>query len=111
MLGEDIYHNCTPKDQQSPSRLQVSNIISCWQAVIPSCANPAFAFNKTDVGPSEYAKTPYMPQLIEAARSEITEVIQTEFQRKGSQLKVRLVTFCTYKQIRSIGEVSYIDKY
>ena len=82
MLGENIYHNCTSEDQRLPSRVQVSNIISCWQAVIPSCANPAFAFNKTNISPSDYAKAPYMPQLIEAARSEITEVIQTEFQRK-----------------------------
>ena len=55
-----------------------------------------------------------MPQLIEAARSKITEVIQTEFSHKGSQLKIRIVVYCTYKKTTTSNEertTTFQDKY
>ncbi|PKY50830.1 hypothetical protein RhiirA4_467496 [Rhizophagus irregularis] len=62
----------------------------------------------------DYGKTPYMVQLIETSREKITEIIQAEFNRKGSQLKTRIVVYCAYERRRTVeGEISitYIDKY
>ncbi|CAB4382101.1 unnamed protein product [Rhizophagus irregularis] len=107
---EDIYENVSGEEEQL---VVVKDIMSCWQAVIPSCKNPLYAFN-VEIAADDYGKTPYVIQLIEASCEKITEVIQAEFNKKGSQLKTRIVVYCAYEK-RSIveGEISitYTDKY
>ncbi|CAG8615581.1 9671_t:CDS:1, partial [Rhizophagus irregularis] len=58
----------------------------------------------------DYGKTPYMVQLIETSREKITEIIQAEFNRKGSQLKTRIVVYCT-RTVEGEISITYIDKY
>ncbi|CAB4392160.1 unnamed protein product [Rhizophagus irregularis] len=70
--------------------------------------------NRFRLTAEDYGKTPYMVQLIETSREKITEIIQAEFNRKGSQLKTRRVVYCAYERRRTVeGEISitYIDKY
>ncbi|PKK78991.1 hypothetical protein RhiirC2_769629 [Rhizophagus irregularis] len=69
--------------------------------------------NRFRLTAEDYGKTPYMVQLIETSREKITEIIQAEFNRKGSQLKTRRVVYCAYERRRTVeGEISitYIDK-
>ncbi|PKC71252.1 hypothetical protein RhiirA1_453727 [Rhizophagus irregularis] len=51
-----------------------------------------------------------MVQLIETSREKITEIIQAEFNRKGSQLKTRIVVYCT-RTVEGEISITYIDKY
>ncbi|PKY31461.1 hypothetical protein RhiirB3_449077 [Rhizophagus irregularis] len=75
--------------------------------------NPSYNFNK-EIAEDDYGKMPYMVQMIETSHKKITEVIQTEFERKGSQLKARITAYCAYEQRKIVqGEISvtYTDKY
>ncbi|RGB39948.1 hypothetical protein C1646_811651 [Rhizophagus diaphanus] len=110
---EDIYQNVGKRCGEEEGLIDVADIMSCWQAVVLSMRNPSYNFNK-EITAEDYGKTPYMVQLIEASREKITEVIQTEFKRKGSQLKTRIVAYCAYEQRKIVqGEISvtYTDKY
>ncbi|CAB4399541.1 unnamed protein product [Rhizophagus irregularis] len=107
---EDIYENVSGEEEKL---VDVINIMSCWQAVIPSSRNPSYEFN-VPITADDYGKMPYVIQLIEVSREKITEVIQTEFNRKSSQLKTRIVVYCAYERRRTVeGEISitYTDKY
>ncbi|RGB42994.1 hypothetical protein C1646_750375 [Rhizophagus diaphanus] len=93
--------------------VDVADIMSCWQVVVPSLQNPSYNFNRP-ITAENYGKTPYMVQLIEASRKKITEVIQAEFKRKGSQIKTRIVAYCAYEQRKIVDgaiSVTYTDKY
>jgi hypothetical protein len=39
--------------------------MTIWEGVIPSCKNPAYAFNKEQDNEIEYADAPYMPNLLQ----------------------------------------------
>ncbi|CAG8748136.1 6791_t:CDS:2, partial [Rhizophagus irregularis] len=113
VLPEDIYQNVEKRSREEEKLVDVSDIMSCWQAVVPSMRNPSYNFNK-EIAEDDYGKTPYMVQMIEASHEKITEVIQTEFERKGSQLKARITAYCAYEQRKIVqGEISvtYTDKY
>jgi len=46
-------------------------------------------------------------QLMETSHKKITEVMQAEFKRKGSQLKTRIVVYCAYERKRIVeGEIT-----
>ncbi|RGB25295.1 hypothetical protein C1646_747409 [Rhizophagus diaphanus] len=93
---EDIYQNVEKRCGEGEGLVVVADIMSCWQAVVPLMRNPSYNFNK-EIAAEDYGKTPYMVQLIEASREKITEVMQVEFKRKGSQLKSRIVAYCAYE--------------
>src|SRR5690242_20511304 len=50
------------------------NLLSNWEAIVPSIKNQRYAFIKPISDYKEYNETPYMPQLLANARDEITRV-------------------------------------
>jgi hypothetical protein len=63
--------------ERDPARQHSSlKCMTVWEGVIPSCKNPAYAFNKEQNSEIEYADAPYMPQLIAEAREAITNVLK-----------------------------------
>ena len=65
--------------------------------------NPAYAFIEPVANSEEYAKIPYMPQLMGLAQQKIKEVIQTELHRKD-QIKSAIVVSCRYSIVVNNGD-------
>jgi hypothetical protein len=90
--------------------------MTVWKGIIPSCKNPAYAFNKEQDNELEYADAPYMPQLIAEAREAISDVLKEEL-HKRDQIKSALVINATYVSYtyKGTGDISdwanYIAKY
>ncbi|GES86542.1 hypothetical protein GLOIN_2v1477922 [Rhizophagus clarus] len=103
--------------ERDPDRQHSSlKCMTVWEGVIPSCKNPAYAFNKEQDSELEYADAPYMPQLIAEARGAITDVLKEELSKRD-QIKSALVVHATYVSYtyKGTGDISnranYIPKY
>src|SRR3954464_5536951 len=73
------------------------NNLSVWFADIPS--TKAYAFN-TELDPMlNYANAPFIPQLMAAARPQITEVLEREMDRKD-QIKSAITVKVLYKKYK-----------
>src|SRR5271170_6803043 len=76
------------------SHLSLSSL-SKWQVIVLLSENPAYSFNTPINDPEKYEEAPYMPQLIAAAREQITSVLKTELKRKD-QIKSSIIVYCNY---------------
>ncbi|CAH1767592.1 11897_t:CDS:1, partial [Entrophospora sp. SA101] len=80
--------------------------MTCWQAVVPSIENTKYSFNKFVDNLEKYKNLPYMPQLMDNAREQITKVLKRELEKKD-QIKCAIIAFVTFV-IPSNDETGYI---